>query len=109
MLNRNSLDESANNKKQRSSSRIFIDPTNKYSLVVQVNFIELQSIIQQVISDQLAKPIEKNSSKYWVKGTNNQSDQKTGLIKNRTEMWKYHFSKIHSAGQDGMFNQTTAA
>jgi len=47
---------------------------------------------QGVITDQLGKPVEKNSSKYWVK--DNQSDQKTGLIKNSTEMWKYHFSKI---------------
>ena len=39
---------------------------------------------QGVITDQLGKPVEKNSSKYWVK--DNQSDQKTGLIKNSTEM-----------------------
>lgn len=66
---------------------------------------------QGVITDQLGKPVEKNSSKYWVK--DNQSDQKTGLIKNSTEMWKYLFSKIQCRSrwnvQPVLFNQSNVA
>ena len=38
---------------------------------------------QGVITDQLGKPVEKNSSKYWVK--DNQSDQKTGFSDQKTK------------------------